>query len=295
MPWTKVFDNVWLPLKLAGMRRDEAAPVVAAGAGAGGPLALRRRVPARALGRHEDARVDRARAGHAPAPAADGRALRRAGRNDAHQAQQRPAGHLARAPLLDRVRHAQRVRVGVPVEPHRGDGGAAGPRDRRDRASTSPIRAAKNSAPRAATTRIARRCPNPCTERCMASTSTIEPVIPSTDRRPRRRRGCARTKTSCAGANRCCASPCRCCIVAGAAAGWEWMVRANNIPHYILPAPSLIAAHAVRQLGFADERAVVHREAHAACAARGHRRRRAAGDCCSRCSSGWRSACSRSR
>ena len=28
MPWTKVFDNVWLPLKLAGMRRDEAAPVV---------------------------------------------------------------------------------------------------------------------------------------------------------------------------------------------------------------------------------------------------------------------------
>ncbi len=28
MPWTKVFDNVWLPLKLAGMSRDEAAPVV---------------------------------------------------------------------------------------------------------------------------------------------------------------------------------------------------------------------------------------------------------------------------
>ncbi|MGO4391202.1 ABC transporter ATP-binding protein [Variovorax sp. M-6] len=29
MPWAKVFDNVWLPLKLAGMGRDEAAPVVA--------------------------------------------------------------------------------------------------------------------------------------------------------------------------------------------------------------------------------------------------------------------------
>lgn len=28
MPWTKVFDNVWLPLKLAGMSRDAAAPVV---------------------------------------------------------------------------------------------------------------------------------------------------------------------------------------------------------------------------------------------------------------------------
>ncbi|WP_213958788.1 MULTISPECIES: ABC transporter ATP-binding protein [unclassified Variovorax] len=29
MPWAKVFDNVWLPLKLTGMSRDAAAPVVA--------------------------------------------------------------------------------------------------------------------------------------------------------------------------------------------------------------------------------------------------------------------------
>ena len=28
MPWAKVFDNVWLPLKLAGLSRDAAAPVV---------------------------------------------------------------------------------------------------------------------------------------------------------------------------------------------------------------------------------------------------------------------------
>ncbi|MDH6591902.1 NitT/TauT family transport system ATP-binding protein [Variovorax sp. TBS-050B] len=28
MPWAKVFDNVWLPLKLAGTGRDAAAPVV---------------------------------------------------------------------------------------------------------------------------------------------------------------------------------------------------------------------------------------------------------------------------
>ncbi|MEJ8859076.1 ABC transporter ATP-binding protein [Variovorax robiniae] len=28
MPWTKVFDNVWLPLKLTGVSRDAAAPVV---------------------------------------------------------------------------------------------------------------------------------------------------------------------------------------------------------------------------------------------------------------------------
>jgi NitT/TauT family transport system ATP-binding protein len=29
MPWAKVFDNVWLPLKLTGVSRDAAAPVVA--------------------------------------------------------------------------------------------------------------------------------------------------------------------------------------------------------------------------------------------------------------------------
>ncbi|SEB11725.1 ABC transporter ATP-binding protein [Variovorax sp. YR216] len=28
MPWAKVFDNVWLPLKLAGVKRDAAEPVV---------------------------------------------------------------------------------------------------------------------------------------------------------------------------------------------------------------------------------------------------------------------------
>ena len=28
MPWAKVFDNVGLPLKIAGMRRDEAAPII---------------------------------------------------------------------------------------------------------------------------------------------------------------------------------------------------------------------------------------------------------------------------
>ena len=28
MPWSRVFDNVWLPLKLAGVARDAAAPVV---------------------------------------------------------------------------------------------------------------------------------------------------------------------------------------------------------------------------------------------------------------------------
>lgn len=31
-------------------------------------------------------------------------------------------------------------------------------------------------------------------------------------------------------------------IVAALLLGWEWIVRANNIPHYILPAPSLILA-----------------------------------------------------
>jgi NitT/TauT family transport system ATP-binding protein len=52
---------------------------------------------------------------------------------------------------------------------------------------------------------------------------------------------------------------------------------------------------AFRTSRFALQRAVVHGEAHAARARRGHRGRGAAGRLRSRSSSGWRSACSRSR
>ena len=65
MPWATVFDNVWLPLRLRGIvaRRAARAEVMEALAH-GRPRRLRRRLSARALRRHEDARLDRARAGH---------------------------------------------------------------------------------------------------------------------------------------------------------------------------------------------------------------------------------------
>src|SRR5204863_340395 len=77
--------------------------------------------PARALGRDEDAGVDRARAGDAPAPPPDGRAFRGAGRDHPLQAEQRPARALAAAQMDGGVRHPQRLRIRLPLEPHRGD------------------------------------------------------------------------------------------------------------------------------------------------------------------------------
>ena len=80
---------------------------------------LRERVSARALGRHEDARVDRPRAGHASTASPAGRALRVARRDHALQARQRPAGALGQAALDRRIRDPQRVRVGLPLDAHR--------------------------------------------------------------------------------------------------------------------------------------------------------------------------------
>ena len=56
------------------------------------------------------------------------------------------------ASLDRRLRHAQRLRVGVPLEPDRGDDAAPGPRGCRCRRSISPIRATTGAAHRAATT-----------------------------------------------------------------------------------------------------------------------------------------------
>ena len=65
MPWATVAGNVHLPLKLAGIDAPRPRPRIARGAGAGRARRLRRRLSARAVRRHEDARLDRARAGDA--------------------------------------------------------------------------------------------------------------------------------------------------------------------------------------------------------------------------------------
>ena len=63
MPWATVAQNVWLPFRLRGtVLRQRSRTEIDGGAGAGGPGQVRRRLSARIVGRHEDARVDRARA-----------------------------------------------------------------------------------------------------------------------------------------------------------------------------------------------------------------------------------------
>src|SRR6185437_14305805 len=83
---------------------------------------------ARTVRRHEDARLDRARAGDRAAAAVDGRAVRRARRDHPLPAQQRPAGALARAQAHGDLRHPFGFRIGLSVAAHRGHDAAPRPR-----------------------------------------------------------------------------------------------------------------------------------------------------------------------
>ena len=77
------FDNVLLPLKLKAPARRERATRVDGRARRVGLAEIRRGLSARIVGRHAHAGLDRARAGHRAAAAADGRAVRRARRDHA--------------------------------------------------------------------------------------------------------------------------------------------------------------------------------------------------------------------
>ena len=79
-----------------------------------------------ALGRDAAAGLDRPRALVLSAAAADGRAVRRPRRDDTRANEQRAAPDLAGHPLDRRLRHALDRRVGVPLDPGRGDVRKAG-------------------------------------------------------------------------------------------------------------------------------------------------------------------------
>ena len=83
-PWLTTLDNIEFPLEPARHAARGAPAPVAGHAEPGRPRGLRRALSARAVGRHEAARLDRARPGAGPAGAADGRAVRRARRADPH-------------------------------------------------------------------------------------------------------------------------------------------------------------------------------------------------------------------
>ena len=146
MPWARVDANVRLPLDLARVAARERRPRRRRGARSRRPRRIRPPVPARALGRHADACVDRARARHRAGPAADGRALRRARRVHAPAARRRAARAVGRARPHGRLRHPQHRRSGVPVDARRRDGGASGARSSTKSRSTRPIRAPTISA-----------------------------------------------------------------------------------------------------------------------------------------------------
>ena len=97
-PWLTTLDNIEFPLSLRGMPREERRRRSQAMLSLVGLEGFGERYPARAVRRHEAARVDRPRAGAGPAGAADGRAVRRARRADAHDHGPRAAAHLVDRP-----------------------------------------------------------------------------------------------------------------------------------------------------------------------------------------------------
>ena len=100
MPWATVFNNVWLPLRLRGTgRRPSPRAEVMTALAMVGLAEFAELLSARALRRHEDARLDRPRADHQAEAPADGRAVRRARRDHPLQAQQRPSASLGEVRL----------------------------------------------------------------------------------------------------------------------------------------------------------------------------------------------------
>src|SRR5439155_21771944 len=113
----------------APRRHRESAGHPAAG-GARGP---RRRLSARALGRHAAARGAQPGAGDRPVDHPHGRAVRSARRVHARADEPRAAAHLAGARADDHLRHAQHQRGGVPRRSRRRHGHRARARARRGR------------------------------------------------------------------------------------------------------------------------------------------------------------------
>src|SRR5207302_83939 len=113
---------------------------------------------------HEDARLHRARAGDQPRAAAARRALRGSRRDHSLQAQRGFASTLASASLDGGLRHAQRVRIRVPVEPSGRDDATAGA-DRGRYAHRSRLSPCRQPAYRAALCRALSRALAPARRR----------------------------------------------------------------------------------------------------------------------------------
>ena len=113
-PWLDAIDNVAFPLALRGMakpaRRNRAREMLSL-VGLDG---FGERHPHELSGGDAPARFDRARPGAGSAGAADGRAVRRAGRADPHDHGRRVPAHLVGDQQDDRLRHPQPDRGRLP-------------------------------------------------------------------------------------------------------------------------------------------------------------------------------------
>ena len=114
--WRTVAKNVALPLEMLGWDRAKRKQRVDEMLEPRRVAGLRRPPPVAALRRHADARRDRARARVRAGAAPDGRAVRRARRDDARAPQHRAARDLAAHAVDRRVRHALDLRGGVPLD-----------------------------------------------------------------------------------------------------------------------------------------------------------------------------------
>ena len=125
-PWRSVLGNVLLPVDVQRLGREQhdrsARSTLIALVGL---VRLRAPLSLGAVGRHAAARRARARADPRPGAAADGRAVRRARRDDARVDERRAAAHLAGAAQDRGVHHAFDQRGGVPRRPRDGDDAAA--------------------------------------------------------------------------------------------------------------------------------------------------------------------------
>ena len=141
LPWRTVMENVLLPAEVQGIPLGEARHAGARPVEDGRPRRVRGQVSDGAVGRHAAARRHQPRAGERPAPAADGRAVRRARCHDARADEPRPAAHLARERQDRAAHHPLDSRGGVPGRPRRGDDAAPGPHRPRGRGCRCRARA----------------------------------------------------------------------------------------------------------------------------------------------------------
>ena len=128
MPWATVFNNVFLPLKLAGISRKEAVPRINDALAMVGLERFADAYP-RQLSGGMKMRVSISRAlVTSPTRAAARRTLRGARRDHAISPQQRPSVPLATTAMDGDLRHPQRFRIGLFVAAYHRNACGAGPR-----------------------------------------------------------------------------------------------------------------------------------------------------------------------